>query len=299
MNAQPWDHIFKSPFCLIDDQYYKPWRDAKLAAYPKSLDEVMVQIANPEQLTQAEKAELKLNLERCNMAIYQFEDNQAQNRETLRDFSASLGLVNLDTHLCTDGNGVTALHCDAQSDRNFYIPYTDRAINWHTDGYYNPEQQMIRGMLLHCDNPSNAGGESFLLDPEIVYIRLRDENPDLIAALMQKDAFSIPPNEKGTPELNKWRPNPVFVLDRSSADLYMRFSARKRNIQWKDDPTTQLARQKILEILEHESLIMRGRLEAGMGLLCNNVLHGRKAFNDTDDCSRLMYRVRSFDRVSL
>jgi hypothetical protein len=40
-------------------------------------------------------------------------------------------------------------------------------------------------------------------------------------------------------------------------------------------------------------------LQAGEGLLCNNVLHNRTAFKDSDDPTqtRLLYRGRYFDRV--
>jgi hypothetical protein len=40
----------------------------------------------------------------------------------------------------------------------------------------------------------------------------------------------------------------------------------------------------------------KGKLEAGQGLLCNNVLHTRSGFNDGEQ-SRLLYRARYFDRI--
>ena len=49
----------------------------------------------------------------------------------------------------------------------------------------------------------------------------------------------------------------------------------------------------------HEAHIFRARLEPGMGLLCNNVLHDRSAF--TDDPThppRLLYRARYYDRIA-
>ena len=44
--------------------------------------------------------------------------------------------------------------------------------------------------------------------------------------------------------------------------------------------------------------VFRGRLEPGMGLVCNNVLHDRTAFADSEAHKRLLYRARYFDRVT-
>ena len=44
--------------------------------------------------------------------------------------------------------------------------------------------------------------------------------------------------------------------------------------------------------------VFRGRLEPGMGLVCNNVLHDRAAFSDSDTRKRLLYRARYFDRIA-
>jgi hypothetical protein len=42
------------------------------------------------------------------------------------------------------------------------------------------------------------------------------------------------------------------------------------------------------------------RLAGGQGLVCNNVLHNRSAFNDAPapGRGRLVYRARYFDRVA-
>jgi hypothetical protein len=34
-----------------------------------------------------------------------------------------------------------------------------------------------------------------------------------------------------------------------------------------------------------------------MGLVCNNVLHDRAAFSDSDTQKRLLYRARYYDRI--
>ena len=53
--------------------------------------------------------------------------------------------------------------------------------------------------MLHCVQSAASGGENALMDHEVAYILLRDENPDYIRAFMQPDAMTIPPrmDEKG------------------------------------------------------------------------------------------------------
>ena len=43
---------------------------------------------------------------------------------------------------------------------------------------------------------------------------------------------------------------------------------------------------------------LRGRLEPGMGLVCNNVLHDRSGFTETAERRRLLYRARYHERVA-
>ena len=43
---------------------------------------------------------------------------------------------------------------------------------------------------------------------------------------------------------------------------------------------------------------LRTRLEAGMGLVCNNVLHERSAFEDSAAGPRLLLRARFTERIA-
>ncbi len=78
----------------------------------------------------------------------------------------------------------------------------------------------------------------------------------------------------------------------------MRFSARMKNIQWRDDDLTRAARDCPSEILTDDNEpIFRYRLQPGEGLISNNVLHNRTAFEDSPDHRRLFYRARYYDRM--
>ena len=65
---------------------------------------------------------------------------------------------------------------------------------------------------------------------------------------------------------------------------------------------TQQAVARLSTLLAGDSVsapyLYRLRLEAGMGLVCNNVLHDRAGFSD-DAISppRLLYRARYYDRI--
>ena len=81
----------------------------------------------------------------------------------------------------------------------------------------------------------------------------------------------------------------------------MRYTARTRSIEWKDDRNTRLAAGFLTELLNSDSAyILRHRLCAGQGVICNNVLHKREAFSDDIDSGkqRLLYRARYHDRVA-
>jgi hypothetical protein len=80
----------------------------------------------------------------------------------------------------------------------------------------------------------------------------------------------------------------------------MRYTARKRNAIWRNDNDTRAARRFLADILAGgEPLIFNVRLRPGQGLICNNVLHSRSAFDNgaAEPARRLIYRLRFLDRV--
>ena len=80
----------------------------------------------------------------------------------------------------------------------------------------------------------------------------------------------------------------------------MRYTARTVSIEWRQDEITRTAVAALERLLADASspYVFRGRLEPGMGLVCNNVLHDRAAFADSDARKRLLYRARYFDRIT-
>ena len=287
-----------SPFHPDNVEAYEAWREHKLAGYPADIGALMVDIADLSRLSALEHSAI---LERCrktNMALYNCADRDNSDRRLPAALGAQFGLTDLDCNMGADDDGITTLQVSENEWRGDYIPYTDRPIHCHTDGYYNESSRQIHGLLLHCVSPAAQGGANALLDHEIAYLHLRDINPDFIRALMQPDIMTIPPNRMDGAELRPARSGPVFSIC-PDGSLHMRYTARARNIEWSPDPQVRAALGILTDLLHSESpFIFRAILQAGQGLICNNVLHDRSGFSDSATRRRQLYRLRYYQRIA-
>ncbi|MCC6657152.1 MAG: TauD/TfdA family dioxygenase [Rhodocyclaceae bacterium] len=286
-------------FDLDNAAAYAAWRGRKLAAHPRRLEDLLVEIADPRRLTFAEREALLARCAVANMALYASPTGSDPDKDIPRLLGRQLGLVSLDANRLADDDGISPLAVAPAGTRTEFIPYTDRGIKWHTDGYYNTLERQVRGLLLHCVQSAAAGGGNRLMDHEIAYILLRDENPVHIRAFMAADAMTIPPRLEEGEVARAAQAGPVFSVY-PDGHLHMRYTARTVSIEWKDDAATRAAVASLERILADEASpwIFRGRLEPGMGLVSNNVLHDRAAFSDSDARKRLLYRARYFDRIA-
>lgn len=291
------------PFDPEESEAYFRWRDAKLERRPGRVEDLLVEIAAPGRPSEAEYKAILDRCRRANMAVYACRDSggvaePGKLKARLAELGAAFGLKRLDRNLCADEDGITALEVREGGAAGEYIPYSNRPLSWHTDGYYNSADEQVRGLILHCGRPAADGGANALMDPEVAYIRLRDENPEFITALMHPAAMTIPPNMTGGEEIRPARVGPVFSVDPRGGALHMRYSARKVNVIWRDDPATKAAVEFLTALLVADGPdILHWRLEAGQGYIGNNVLHNRSAFDDSEGDGRLMFRARYFDRM--
>jgi Taurine catabolism dioxygenase TauD, TfdA family len=292
------------PFRLDDEAAYAAWRELKLAAYPQRSEDFVVEVRDLGAPTRAEREAIRGLARRANMALYIARSGVADERATRRSliaFGHAFGLAAIEDHRSAEADGIVRIEVVDQGGRLGYIPYTDKPINWHTDGYYNfhGPQRAVRAMLLHCVRPAGEGGVNRLLDPEIAYIRLRDSDPGLVEALMHPEAMTIPESVEANGRVRPVNVGPVFYVDARSGALGMRFTARKRNVVWRDDAATLAAVTKLEDILRDDPLTLETRMEAGQGLVCNNVLHDRTGFGCSTETGRgrLLYRVRYADRI--
>lgn len=288
-----------SPFYVENEAAYQRWRAAKLERYPATAEELVVPVDNPLSLTDAEAGAMLGICRKTNMVIYASRV-QREDKEIPRAVGERFGLRRLDSNMLADDDGITSLQVVPGKSQRGYIPYSNKRLLWHTDGYYNSADNRIRAFVLHCVSPAAEGGENSLLDHEIAYILMRDANPDYIRALMAPDAMTIPANTETGVETRAAVTGPVFSVDPIGANLHMRYTARTRSIVWKQDAATRAAVQFLENLLAGESPYMfRHTMAAGQGLMCNNVLHNRTAFTDDADrgIARLVYRARYHDRV--
>ena len=291
-----------SPFDLDQPQAYAQWRAAKLATQPTCVEDLIVDVADPRRLSDDERAALLQTCALANMVVYRSPVVE-EDKSLPRLLGAQLGLHRLDANWLADEDGISPIAVSTQRPgaRADFIPYTDKPIRWHTDGYYHPQSRRIEGMVLHCVRAAGEGGISGLVDHDRVYIALRDANPAWVRALMAPDAMTIPERADDHGVARPAQSGPVFSvlpgLDGGHA-LHMRYTARTRSIAWKDEPDTRAAVAFLEQWLSSDApWIFRLRLQPGMGLVCNNVPHERSAFTDDPQCPRLLYRARFLDRV--
>jgi alpha-ketoglutarate-dependent taurine dioxygenase len=286
------------PFDLDDDRAYRAWRERKLAEYPEGAAGLTVEVGDPRELSPAERDAM---LDRCrtaNMVVYA-SGIRGADHEIPRRLGAQFGLASLDRNWLADDDGVSQVKVAGASGRGDFIPYTNRPIRWHTDGYYNPPQRRIRAMVLHCVENAAQGGENALLDPEIAYLLLRDTDPAHVRALMREDAMTIPERSDDDGVARPAQRGPVFSVDPSSGHLHMRYTARTRSIEWHPDAGVRAAVAALERVLATPSRwIHRLTLAPGMGILCNNVLHDRSGFTDDPARPRLILRARYHERIA-
>ncbi len=282
---------------------YARWRENKLRQSQEMANAESLVIRD---LAKPDENEMRALIESCaktNMALYEAPNAADQHpddtRLALRSFSEQMDLKIAEDHRSAGKNGVVALTVSQAPSQRGYLPYSQRPMNWHTDGYYNAPDQQIRAMVLHCVNPARSGGQNQFLDCEIAYIRLRDHNPAFIHALMHPQAMTIPENKTDDGEFRPASIGPVFSVDKNN-HLAMRYTARTRSIAWRQDEDTQAAVRFLQNLLENgDPFTKTATLKAGQGILCNNSLHNRTGFDPEKDRSsdRLMFRIRFHNRV--
>lgn len=306
-----------SPFRLENTDAYLCWREWKLSNAQTSLNrhlkmlpphfyEVFLNSDTLDETLTFDNIDPILNeCAQNNYCLYFIQDHQNldcdQTKQLIHKFTQKCGLSKLNHNLCADEDSITAICQSEHKNQHGYIPYSNKALSWHTDGYYNLPENTIYSMLLHCFNPASHGGESAFMDHEIAYILLRDKNPEWIKALSQPQAMTIPANELDGKIIRDTQTGPVFSVT-PQGRLHMRYSARKRNIIWQQDRATSEALDFLDELFSNGSkYIIKHKLKAGEGIITRNVLHRREAF--VDDVStqnqRLLFRGRFYDELAI
>ncbi len=287
-----WNAKYPNRFNLGTQNDYLKWRDEKLTAYPKDVGGLVVELGDMTAITPAEKSKILQTVERANMCIYTAGSAELQ-MDSLLALGTQLGVTRTDK---------SARH--AQSDEltdsgilNRAVPFSTRHCNWHTDATYYGSDKTIQALFLLCKRPALAGGSNKVLDQEMLYIHLRDKDPGALEVLMNKDCFNYRNPASG--EINPGLGGKVFWAD-ADGHLCHRFSFRKTDMAWSEESDVTAARKVLESLISNEmEHAIEGRLESGMGLISNNVLHTREKLVDSDDATkkRLLFRSRFYDRV--
>jgi hypothetical protein len=289
-----------SPFRLENEQAYQAWRALKLVRRVQVNPARVFALDSEGRLPRSACDALQEQLEAFNFVLFKANPNEFD-KQAFVELNRQFGLCDPDSNLGADADQVTALRVVADSDaRAQYIPYTNRAMNWHTDGYYNPPERRINAFALYCVSPAQRGGGNYLFDHEMMYLLIRDQSPDLLEALMQDDLMQIPANLQGKDVIRRAESGPVFSLQSDSVALNMRYTSRPHNIVWKTDQRSRRALNLVREILLDGAELIDITLQAGQGMVCNNILHGRHAFHDAAPYSeRLVLRARYHEPIHL
>ena len=254
-----------------------------------------VDIVDPTTLNHQELAKLRERVAVANFAHYRCA--QAVNDTAVLALCHQVGLKNLHQSVVTAG--LTKIEVSPGSKAR-YIPYTNSELNRHTDGYYYPETYPVRAMLLHCVRPALEGGATELINHEIVYALLAQTNPDYVAALSQADVMTIPANSQAPDGPRQAQSGPVFWQD--PGRIYMRYTTRRHNIQWRQDALSHEAVEALAEILRQRTdLVFHRQLGPSEGVLSNNTPHRREPFQDSTERGRgrLFYRGRFHDNIRI
>jgi len=290
--------MVSSPFDLGNKDAYARWKEAKLNNYPTKLEDLQVEVNDPRKFSKIELEELVKRCRKANMAIYVGKTGNNPDPEIPLSVGRQFGVYKINKNWLADDNALSSLTFNGNQKNNKLAPYTNSALNWHTDGYYNSNDEQVQSMILHSVQRAANGGENSFFDHEIAYILLRDENPDHILALMQKDVLSIPPRYHEENLERNTVTGPVFKIT-NLGNLHMRYTIRKKNVFWRKNNRTESAKKSLKKILDKEkSFVFKTILKPGSGLVSNNIIHSRSAFVDDEIHKRHFYRSRYFDRLN-
>ena len=289
---------------LTREEDWISWRAAKIRTTEALLGRPPVTLESHEEADPAALAEIMARCDAVNFALYRLESaptNVDRASHALAAFAGRLGFMLAEDHRSRGAAGVVALRTSSEESKKGYIPYTKRPMNWHTDGYYNSADNPVKGFILHCHQQAASGGENQLLDPEVAYLRMRDHDPALVAALMHPAAMTIPQNVEPDGSVRPASIGPVFMADGATGRLQMRYTARTRSVEWRDDPATQAGADWLRDWLgAGDPLMASVRLQPGEGIVSNNVLHNRTGFEDGagEDTARVVLRIRFHERAA-
>lgn len=212
-------------------------------------------------------------------ALYSWSDSPPNVSHAVSAFLNLLGLHNGDAGVITESCGLSLLQDATGTAKGRFPPYQPKAMNWHTDGYYNTPADRVRCFSLHCIEPAAEGGALLLLDDALLILALLHEDPNMVTLLSHPEAMTLPHNRDNQGHDRPDRSVPL-IQQNSDGSLSMRFTTRSQNIRWRCQSTKDAAIRASELISSHTQWQTRTLLKKGQGIITRNVLHAREAFVD-------------------
>jgi len=212
-------------------------------------------------------------------ALYEWSEAPANTANPTTELLQALSLSAGDKGVIRDKGELSLLQDLTGTPKGRFPPYQAKAMNWHTDGYYNDKTQMVRCFTLHCVAPASNGGALVLMDDAYLIFALWQEDPELVALLCHPEAMTLPHNQDSEGHNRPDRSVPV-ILCNNDKSLSMRFTTRTQHIKWRCEATQAAARRAAELINEHPHWHTRIKLQKDQGIITRNVLHARDHFVD-------------------
>jgi hypothetical protein len=267
---------------------FKQWALEKEDNIPLNINDLIVKIHDINHATLAEISNIKDIIKRFNYCIYQSKVGLNAQAD-LMNFAQSIGMETYDTNNIHNSPISLIMSLETKNALN-YIPYTNKKLNWHTDGYY--DEKPIFSWLLHCEEPAYSGGENYLLDHELA-IREYIIKYDNLESLSSLDAFTIPGNTHANRGETKGY---ICDNDNEYKKFHMKFSMREKNMKLNEQSKTAIMRMKKIIKEDCKKYCLTYKLSKNEGIVSNNILHGRNSFED-GKAMRKLYRIRSYERI--
>ena len=267
---------------------FKQWALEKEDNIPLNIDDLIVKIHDINHATLAEISNIKDIIKRFNCCVYQSKVGLNAQAD-LMNFAQSIGMETYDTNNIHNSPISLIMSLETENALN-YIPYTNKKLNWHTDGYY--DEKPIFSWLLHCEEPAYSGGENYLLDHELA-IREYIIKYDNLESLSSLDAFTIPGNTHANRGETKGY---ICDNDNEYKKFHMKFSMREKNMKLNEQSKTAIMRMKKIIKEDCKKYCLTYKLSKNEGIVSNNILHGRNSFED-GKAMRKLYRIRSYERI--
>lgn len=213
-------------------------------------------------------------------ALYEWIDAPENVVVAVSNLLKTLSLDTSDTGVIRELGELSLLQDLSGTPKGRFPPYQSKAMNWHTDGYYNAAAESIRCFTLHCVEPAAEGGALLMMDDTYLILALLQDDPQLVNLLSHPDAMTLPDNKDEQGHDRPARTTPL-ILKNTDGSLSMRFTTRSQNISWRCD-ATKAAAQRATELIDiHKHWQTRLTLKKGQGIITRNILHAREAFIDT------------------